>query len=64
MRASGRVLRRTARGIEPLVDDRTAPGELALALGLRGTPGEADHHLELLVAARGADIVGHDGVAP
>ena len=68
MRASGRVLRRAARGIAPLVDGRTAPGQSALeravALGLRGTPGEADHHLELLVAVRGADMVGHDGVTP
>ena len=38
--------------------------ELAITLGVRGTSGEADHHLELVVAVGGADMVGHDRVAP
>ena len=64
MRASGRFVRWTARGIAPLTACLPAPSQLAVALGLRGTPSEAHDHLELGVAVRGADMVGHDGVAP
>ena len=67
MRASGRFVRWTARGIAQLTACRPAPGpsgRLAIALGVRGTPREAHDHLELGVAIRGADTVGHDGVAP
>ena len=67
MRASGRFVRRTAHRLAPLIPVEAAPGpsgRLALARGLRGTPREAHLHLELGVAVRGADIVGHHGVAP